>query len=78
MNDQPIMRIAIDSKLFSNKLIQLINLVHLNLQIIFLSDLLEIGTNKVKQNIYEAKKDIFYQSVYNWPEVVPTHKACRL
>ena len=48
MNDQPIMRIAIDSNLFNNKSIQLINLVHLNLQIIFLSDLLEIGMNKVK------------------------------
>ena len=60
MNDQPITRIAIDSKLFNNKSIQLINLVCLNLQIIFLSNLLEIGTNKVKQNIYEVKKDIFH------------------
>ena len=78
MNDQLIMRIAIDSKLFSNKSIQLINLVRLNLQIIFLSNLLEISINKVKQNIYEAKKDIFHQSIYDWLEAVPTHKACRL
>ena len=65
LNNQTIIVIAIESKLFNAKSIKLINMVWIRLQVIFLSDIVEIGTSKVRRNISEVEKDRYHRSVYD-------------
>ena len=49
-NNQIIIETIIESKNFSQEQIYLINIVRIKLQLIFISDLLEYGSNRVKEN----------------------------
>ena len=47
----------------------------MKLQIIFLSDLLELLSNIIKEYYWEGKKDKFSRSNYRWPIIKPDNKV---
>ena len=58
-NDRAIMEMAISSKKFSKDQTHLINIVKIKLQVVFMSDMLEYGTNRIKENYQKSEKDRF-------------------
>ena len=63
MNDKTIIDIAINLKYFLKESIQLINLVRMRLNIIFILDLLKYNTNRVKE-CFQKRRDRFTCSTF--------------
>jgi len=69
------MEIAVTSKLFNNKVLHKLNIIRMHLEVIFISDLVEPGTNTIRTNIQQAEQDKFIISKYEWPSTSPTNNA---
>ena len=63
-----ISQILIENVIFNQRLKRWINLVKIYLQLIFVLDLVEYGTNRIQDNIWNAKRDLFLNSKYEWPK----------
>ena len=75
MNDKTIINTAINSKAFNKEQLCLINLCRMQLRVISMSDLLEYGTNKVKENFSKGDIDRFCSSQFRWPAIKRDNKA---
>ena len=58
-NDSIIILNLLEIKIYLKEQCRLVNLVRLKLQVIFISDLLEPGSNKVKECYLKEKNDKF-------------------
>ena len=65
----------INSKVFNQKYQYIINIVQLYLQIIFISNLVEMNTNKIKDYYQNAERDKFSKSKYDWLYVEPNSSS---
>ena len=59
-----ISQILIENVIFNQRSKRWINLVKIYLQLIFVLDLVEYGTNRIQDNIWNAKRDLFLDSKY--------------
>ena len=75
MNDKTIIETVINSKAFNKEQLYLINLSRMQLRIIFISDLLEYRTNKVKENYSKGERDRFCSSQFHWLVVERDNRA---
>ena len=75
LNDKTIMKTAVTSKLFNNKALHKLNIMQMHLEVIFISDLVEPGTNTIRTNIQQVERDEFIASKYEWPSISPTNNA---
>ena len=50
----------------------------MKLQVIFISDLLEYGSNRVKENYQKGKKDRFTYSNYHWLYIETNKSATKV
>ena len=75
MNDKIIIETAINSKTFNKEQLYLINLSRMQLRVIFIFNLLEYGTNKVKENFSKGDIDRFCSSQFRWPAIKRDNKA---
>ena len=64
-NDRTIMEMAISSKQFNKDQTCLINIVRIKLQVVFISDMLEHGTNRIKEKYQKGEKDRFTISSFH-------------
>ena len=51
LNEKTIIEIVVTSKLFNNKVLHKLNIMRMHLEVIFISDLVEPGTNTIRTNI---------------------------
>ena len=56
-NDKEIMAIALDLRIFNTTQLKEFNTVRIYLQVVFLSDLIHLRTNKVKRCYIEGRRD---------------------
>ena len=68
-NNKTVIDVMINSKVFNQKYQYIINIVQLYLQIIFISNLVEMNTNKIKEYYWNVEIDKFSESKYNWPHI---------
>ena len=47
----------------------------MHLEVIFISDLVEPGTNTIRTNIQQVEWDEFITSKYEWLSIFPTNNA---
>jgi len=78
MNDKTIIETAINSKEFNKEQLYLINLCRMQLQVIFIYNLLEYRTNKVKENYSNSKIDRLYSSQFQWPAIERDNRANKI
>ena len=71
-NDKAIMDVAINLSSFSSKELIQINLVRINLEVFFLSDLVRQNTNRITDYYIKGWKDKWSKSSYSWPKVYPS------
>ena len=64
LNDKTIIETAVTSKLFNNKALHKLNIMWMHLEVIFISDLVELGTNTIRTNIQQVERDEFIVSKY--------------
>ena len=69
-NDRTIVEMAISSKKFNKDQTYLINIVRIKLQVVFMSDMLEHGTNRIKENYQQVENDRFTISSSHWPHAM--------
>jgi hypothetical protein len=65
INNKTIIDVMINSKVFNQKQQYIINIVQLCLQIIFISDLVKMNTNKIKDCYWSVERDKFSESKYD-------------
>jgi len=71
------MVVALDLRIFDTTQLKEFNAVRIYLQVMFLSDLIYLRTNKVKCYYIEGRRDQTTESSFNWPESHPLKKAFR-
>ena len=63
------------NSLFNAEEQRVINLVRIKLQVMFVSDLLEAQSNKIKECFWSGRRDKFSSSKFKWPQVLTDDRA---
>ena len=71
------MREAISILSLLKKQLTLIIFVRIKFQVIFISNLVEYGSNRIKECYIKGQKDCFSTSKYIWPSAQPNKSVIR-
>ena len=77
-DDRYIMEMDISSKQLNRDQSCIINISRIKLQVVFISEMLEHGTNRIKENYQQGEKDRFTISSFHWPHVTCNKKATKV
>jgi hypothetical protein len=78
INDKIVIIEVINLHLFNQEQLYFINLVRINLQMIFLLELVEQNSNRIKSCYLVVIRDKNSQSLYKWPKIIPPIKAKKI
>ena len=56
----------------------MLNLIRIYLKVLFLSDIVEGISNRVRENIWKAKRDKYLESRFLWPIAQPDDRVLNL